>query len=515
MVSFMLAAGALAGLFASAFAQVDLPPIPGDKTTPVQQRLALAGPTGTRVSLRGPLLGSNARPAMSVAWNTYQQLSKPCVSYGISSTSLTHTTCGTAADSVTYPTSRTWFNSVLVSGLQPATTYYYQIGSTNATVDSFTTGRPPGDKTPFTIATVVDMGVYGAGGYTITAPAQKRDIPRIAPSLNHTTIGRLAATRGAFDFVLHPGDLAYADDWIETGAYLLDGARAYQSITERFYDQLAAVAARTPYMVSPGNHEAACQEIPYTTGLCPAGQRNFSDFMVRFGRTMPAASASTSTNKTAAALRARAQALARPPFWYSYDYGSLHFVMIDTETDFSNAPDAPGGSAGLNGGPFGTPGQQLAFLAADLASVDRDVTPWVVVAGHRPWYTTGASAGCTPCQQAFEVLFMRYHVDLAVFGHIHNLQRFNPVYAGVADPNGLEDPAAPMYIVAGGAGNIEGFSAITPAPAYTEFAYNTNFGYATLTFRDRNHLDVKFIRSYDGALLDSSTLHKSHTQRFF
>jgi hypothetical protein len=56
--------------------------------------------------------------------------------------------------------------------------------------------------------------------------------------------------------------------------------------------------------------------------------------------------------------------------------------MIDTETDFPDAPDGPDGSAGLNGGPFGSATQQLDFLAADLASVDRTVTPWVIVAGH-------------------------------------------------------------------------------------------------------------------------------------
>ena len=46
-----------------------------------------------------------------------------------------------------------------------------------------------------------------------------------------------------------------------------------------------------------------------------------------------------------------------------------HVVMIDTETDFADAPDGPDGSAGLNSGPFGAPNQQLQFLEADLASV--------------------------------------------------------------------------------------------------------------------------------------------------
>ena len=49
-----------------------------------------------------------------------------------------------------------------------------------------------------------------------------------------------------------------------------------------------------------------------------------------------------------------------------------------------------------------------------------------------------------------------YGVDLGIFGHVHNSQRFVPVVNNTADPNGMNDPKAPMYIVAGGAGNIEG-----------------------------------------------------------
>jgi len=193
----------------------------------------------------------------------------------------------------------------------------------------------------------------------------------------------------------------------------------------------------------------------------------------------------------------------------------VHFIMFDTETDFANAPDQPGGSTGLNGGPFGAPNQQLQFLEADLASVDRSVTPWVVVGGHRPWYTTGdASTPCAPCQAAFESMMYKYGVDLAIFGHVHNSQRFVPVYNNVADPNGMNDPKAPMYIVAGGTGNIEGLSAVGTRQTYNAFAYATDFAYATIKFQDRHHLQIDFIRSATGDILDTSVLYKSHAQQF-
>jgi len=86
-------------------------------------------------------------------------------------------------------------------------------------------------------------------------------------------------------------------------------------------------------------------------------------------------------------MPASSSLLANPPFWYSFDYGMVHFVMFDTETDLGKGligPEEFGGRQLLNNGPFGTQNQQINFLNADLSSVNRKVTPWVVVAGHRP-----------------------------------------------------------------------------------------------------------------------------------
>jgi hypothetical protein len=362
---------------------------------------------------------------------------------------------------------------------------------------------------------VIDLGVYGRDGYTIQQDATKRsEIPSIDPSLNHTTIGRLAQTIDDYEFIVHPGDIGYADDWILKAHNWFDGKDGYQAITEQFFSQLAPVSARKPYMASPGNHEASCQEIPGTSALCPDGEKNFADFINRFGRSMPTAFGSTSSDSTAKVLANTAKQLARPPFWYSFEYGMVHFVMIDTETDFADAPDVVGGSAGLGATPFGsTPTQQLDFLAADLASVDRSVTPWVIVAGHRPWYTTG-SEPCKPCQAAFEPLLYKYGVDLAIFGHVHNSQRFAPTVNGTADAAGMRNPKAPMYIVAGGAGNIEGLSAVGQNVSTNRFAYADEFSYATVSLLSEKELRVDFVRSDNGAVLDSSVLYKEHAARF-
>ncbi|KAI9677976.1 MAG: hypothetical protein M1822_008084 [Bathelium mastoideum] len=471
----------------------DFPAIPADLTTPVQQRLAIIGPD-----------------AMSVGWNTYTELNQSCVDYGTSDSSLTSQVCSTY--SATYDTSRTYSNAVTLTGLEPATTYYYKIQSTNSSVEHFFSPRVAGDKTPFNLDVVIDLGVYGADGFTTT----KRDtIPSIQPELNHSTIGSLATNVNNYEIIIHPGDFAYADDWYLKADNLLDGSQAYEAILEVFYDQLAPIAGRKAYMASPGNHEADCTEIDYTTGLCPEGQQNFTDFMNRFGHTMPTAFPSTSSDSNAKALASQDQSLANPPFWYSFEYGMAHITMIDTETDFANAPDGPGGSAGLDGGPFGAPNQQIQFLQADLASVDRSVTPWLIVAGHRPWYSTGGSGNiCSPCQTAFESIIYKYGVDVVVNGHVHNSQRFNPVYNNTADPAGLENPKAPLYIVAGGAGNIEGLSSVGSNYSTNVFAYADDFSYATFKLLDANHLEVDFIQSSTNAILDTSVLYKAHNKSF-
>lgn len=387
--------------------------------------------------------------------------------------------------------------------------------STNSTEASFQSPRLPGDKTPFTINAIIDLGVYGEDGFTIEMDKSKRDtIPYIPPSLNHSTIQRLADTINDYEFIIHPGDLAYADNWMLRDHNLLDSRNAFQAILEQFYDQLSPISSRKPYMASPGNHEAACLEVPLITGVCPAGQKNFTDFMTRFGGSMPMTFASTSHDAQAKINANKAKQLANPPFWFSFEYGMAHIVMIDTETDFADAPDEPDGSAHLGAGPFGAPNQQLQFLEADLASVDRTITPWLIVAGHRPWYTA-ADSPCKPCQAAFEPLLHKYGVDLAVFGHVHNSQRLMPIFDDKVDPAGLNNPTAPMYIIAGGAGNIEGLEKFKGAkPAYTAFAYDEDFSYATITFEDAQNLRVDFVRSSTGAVLDTATLHKRHDGQF-
>jgi acid phosphatase type 7 len=107
-----------------------------------------------------------------VGWNTYEQLSQACVKYGTSATALTQQVC--SSSSITYNTARTWSNAVTLTGLSPATEYYYQIVSTNSSVEHFFSPRTAGDHTPYNISVVIDLGVYGENGFTIQGDSSKR-----------------------------------------------------------------------------------------------------------------------------------------------------------------------------------------------------------------------------------------------------------------------------------------------------------------------------------------------------
>ena len=74
--------------------------------------------------------------------------------------------------------------------------------------------------------------------------------------------------------------------------------------------------------------------------------------------------------------------------WYSFDYGPVHVIMLNTETDFVNAPAGPGTIP--NAGHFVGPSTRVSWLEADLkkatAPAQRAKVSWIIATGHRPFY---------------------------------------------------------------------------------------------------------------------------------
>ena len=198
-------------------------------------------------------------------------------------------------------------------------------------------------------------------------------------------------------------------------------------------------------------------------------------------------------------------------FWYSWDHGMVHFIQFNTETDFDNAPDQPGGEGNENAGAFAPNGTQLAWLEADLASVDRSTTPWIIAAGHRPWYVSGTA--CVECQTAFEALLNKYNVDVLQFGHKHLYERLDTVdTSGQPDKKGLHNPKSPMYIVNGAAGHYDGLDSLPKKrAAQSVVGIDSAYGWSRWTVHNCTHLTLEFVASGNGTVLDSATLYKKRS----
>lgn len=127
---------------------------------------------------------------------------------------------------------------------------------------------------------------------------------------------------------------------------------------------------------------------------------------------------------------------------------------------------------------------------------------------HRGWYVD-YPGGCTTCQQAFEPLFNTYGVDLVLTGHNHFYQRNAPTKNGQPDPNELDNPSSPWYIVNGIAGHYGGKAGYTLNPPYSRFVQNQHYGWSRLTFHNCTHLTHDFVVSNDDSILDTATLYKN------
>jgi len=89
--------------------------------------------------------------------------------------------------------------------------------------------------------------------------------------------------------------------------------------------------------------------------------------------------------------------------WYSYDYGDVHFVALDTERV---------GAA------------QAAWLDADL---DANRRPWTIVYFHRPPFSSGEHGSDRNIQRQFGTVLAKHQVPLVLSGHDHHYERTKPV----------------------------------------------------------------------------------------
>ena len=162
--------------------------------------------------------------------------------------------------------------------------------------------------------------------------------------------------------------------------------------------------------------------------------------------------------------------------YYSYDVGLVHYVALNTYNTFCSAPGCP----------------QYQFLEADLAAVDRAVTPWVVVTVHAPVYNTnkrhpqGYEVATNLFNAWAEPLFVAHGVNFVFAGHVHAYERLGSVgLDGLTDPSGR----SPVYVTIGDGGNRELlYDVWDPAMAgISAFHNGMYYGYGTLAVYNATH----------------------------
>mmetsp|Transcript_12903 Transcript_12903/g.21607 ORF Transcript_12903/g.21607 Transcript_12903/m.21607 type:complete len:502 (-) Transcript_12903:312-1817(-) len=190
--------------------------------------------------------------------------------------------------------------------------------------------------------------------------------------------------------------------------------------------------------------------------------------------------------------------------YYSYDAGLVHWVMVagycSEMRSTSTQPCLAEGSP------------QMKWLQADLAGVDRALTPWVVVVFHQPYMNSNTAHDIPsegrPMQQAIEDTLYENGVDLVFSGHVHAYERTCAAYQYTC----YADGSAPYYITIGDGGNHEGLASdwVNPQPQWSLFR-QASYGFGELHVKDAHTMTWRWHQNEDLApvVADEFTFTKS------
>ena len=165
----------------------------------------------------------------------------------------------------------------------------------------------------------------------------------------------------------------------------------------------------------------------------------------------------------------------RKQYWYSFDWGNAHFIVLDS---YGAGSGGPGRQA------------QLAWLAKDLAANDRR---WTFVALHVPMVATRKSLKWFGVDD-FLPLLEEHEVDVVFSGHHPHYRRYRPI--------GTPGRKPILHITSGGGGGPVGGYAPSPL-----LAQGVNVNHYC-----RIHVDGERLRltahAISGALIDQFELRK-------
>lgn len=355
-------------------------------------------------------------------------------------------------------------HEVVLTGLQPATRYYYAVGSSSDSLqrsaEQYFQTAPLADFVKTGSANKIRIWALGDFGNSSQTQFDVRD-QILQATVEHRP-----------DLWLLLGDIAYTrgqDDELQT----------------HFFEQYQSTfLSNTPFLPTPGNHDygeqTEGQAIPY-----------FSVF------SMP-------QRGEAGGVPSGTKA------YFSADYGNVHIVSLD-----SYGMQADGLRL------YDTTSQQVDWLRRDLAANQASAhqPSWTIVFFHHPPYTKGNHDSDTEellvniREQLLPVL-EEFDVDLVLSGHSHVYERTYPIrkHHGPASTFNAEQHVVASkspgkrgitYIVAGSGGQLGGEIPGFPHPA---MAYsNKTEGGSVLIDVVGNQMNVRFVCT-DGVVRDQFTM---------
>mmetsp|Transcript_21464 Transcript_21464/g.42160 ORF Transcript_21464/g.42160 Transcript_21464/m.42160 type:complete len:686 (+) Transcript_21464:26-2083(+) len=217
------------------------------------------------------------------------------------------------------------------------------------------------------------------------------------------------------------------------------------------------------------------------------------------------------------------------PYFFSIDAGPFHIISIQSEDNGVNpyeratsAPWTPAQDARFNKH-YGTFSAQYAWLKNDLESVDRTITPWVILISHRPYFSTsrhhpnclagGDWFGCR-FRELYAPLIENNGVNLVLNGHSHHYSRTFPIHyntntnlAELSGPQGTTSNTrnAPVYVIIG-TGGMELERGFFDQPNWVGFRTADDYGHAWLKAMDFSKLTWNYHSvSQANKLIDATT----------
>lgn len=262
-----------------------------------------------------------------------------------------------------------YLHRAVLSGLPTDTTIYYKVGGSSSGYSGV-------------------MNFTSHPGYALDASGSRffalsGDLGQTSNSAD-TLAHMAAAPLSKFTAFLFPGDLSYAD--------------SNETRWDTFAQLISPYAQSLPTMPLAGNHE-----YEYLSG----GGQTFVAFETRYVQHLPQVYPGTPQ--------------ASNELYYSFKVAGMHVINLCTYIDFTEgSAQVRQGREGARGGrgdgegrrwaapvtapplvcsphprllppPAPPPPLQYTWLEAELASVDRSLTPWLIVQFHAPWYNSNTA----------------------------------------------------------------------------------------------------------------------------